>query len=74
MNIFSQRLSRLLRLTTGLALAALLSACAVVTVVDTAASLALGTVELVGDAVIGTVRVVGNAAWATIDAVLPGSK
>jgi hypothetical protein len=66
--------SCLLRLSISLALSSLLSACAVVTVVDTAASLAIGTVELVGDAVIGTARVVGNAVGATVDAVLPGSK
>ena len=57
-----------------LALATLLPGCAVVAVVDTAASLAIGTVELVGDAAIGTVRVAGKVVGATVDAVLPGAK
>ncbi len=58
----------LLALTTGL------PGCAVVAVVDTAASLAVGTVGLVGDAAIGTVRVAGKVVGATVDAVLPGAK
>ena len=64
------------KLTTALllALATLLPGCAAVAVVDTAASLAVGTVGLVGDAAIGTVRVAGKVVGATVDAVLPGAK
>jgi hypothetical protein len=57
-----------------LAGAALLPGCAVVAVVDTAASLAIGTVGLVGEAAIGTVRVAGKVVGAAADAVLPGGK
>jgi hypothetical protein len=57
-----------------LVLATGLPGCAVVAVVDTAASLAVGTVGLVGDAAIGTVRVAGKVVGATADAVLPGAK
>ncbi len=55
-------------------LSVLLSGCAVIAVVDTAASLAIGTVGLVGDAAIGTARIAGKAAGAAADAVLPSSK
>jgi hypothetical protein len=48
--------------------ALLLQGCVVVAVVDTAASLAVGAVGLVGDAAIGTVKVAGKA----VGAVLPG--
>jgi hypothetical protein len=51
-----------------------LSGCVVVAVVDTAASLAVGAVGLVGDAAIGTVKVAGKVVGATADAVLPGAK
>jgi hypothetical protein len=51
-----------------------LSGCVVIAVVDTAASLAVGAVGLVGDAAIGTVKVAGKVVGATADAVLPGSK
>ncbi len=64
-----------------LAFAALISAalfvlqgCVVVAVVDTAASLAVGAVGLVGDAAIGTVKVAGKVVGAAADAVLPGAK
>ncbi len=50
----------------------LLSGCVVVAVVDTAASLAVGAVGLVGDAAIGTVKVAGKVVGAAADAVLPG--
>ncbi len=50
-----------------------LPGCAVVAVVDTAASLAVGAVGLVGDAAIGTARVAGKAVGAAADAVLPSS-
>ncbi len=53
---------------------ALLSGCAVIAVVDTAASLAVGTVGLVGDAAIGTARIAGKAVGAAADAVMPGTK
>ena len=51
-----------------------LSGCAVVAVADTAASLVVGTVELVGEAAIGTARVAGKAVGAAADAVLPARK
>lgn len=54
--------------------AAFLSGCAVITVVDTAASLVVGTVGLVGDAAIGTARIAGKAVGAAADAVLPSDK
>jgi len=57
-----------------LALAALgLPGCAVVTAVDTVASVAIGTVGLAASAVIGTARIAGSAVGAAADAVLPGS-
>ena len=49
-----------------------LSGCAVVAVVDTAASVAVGTVGLAADAAIGTARIAGKAVGAAADAVLPG--
>ena len=49
-----------------------LQGCAVVAVVDTVASVAVGTVGLAASAVIGTVRIAGSAIGATADAVLPG--
>jgi hypothetical protein len=52
----------------------LLSGCVVIAVVDTAASLAVGAVGLVGDAAIGTVKVAGKVVGATADAILPGGK
>ena len=51
-----------------------LSGCAVVAVADSAASLVVGTVELVGEAAMGTARVAGKAVGAAADAVLPSSK
>lgn len=50
-----------------------LPGCAVVTAVDVAASVAIGTVGLAADAVIGTARIAGSAIGATADAVIPGS-
>ncbi len=65
----------------GLAAAALiglsaltLTGCAVVAVVDTVASVAVGTVGLAASAVIGTARIAGSAIGATADAVLPTSE
>ena len=52
--------------------ALLLPGCAVVTAVDTVASVAIGTVGLAASAVIGTARIAGSAIGATADAVLPG--
>ena len=49
-----------------------LPGCAVVTAVDTVASVAIGTVGLAASAVIGTARIAGSAIGATADAVLPG--
>ncbi len=54
--------------------ALLIQGCVVVSVVDTAASLAVGAVGLVGDAAIGTVKVAGKVVGATADAILPGGK
>ena len=50
-----------------------LQGCAVVAVVDTVASVAVGTVGLAAGAVVGTARIVGSAVGAAADAVLPGS-
>ncbi len=49
-----------------------LNGCAVVAVVDTAASVAVGTVGLAADAAIGTARIAGKAVGAAADAVIPG--
>ena len=49
-----------------------LQGCAVVAVVDTAASVAIGTAGLAASAVIGTARIAGSAIGATANAVLPG--
>ena len=54
--------------------ALVLPGCAVVTAVDVAASVAIGTVGLAADAAIGTARIAGSAIGATADAVLPDSK
>ena len=51
-----------------------MSGCAVIAVADTAASLVIGTVELVGEAALGTARVAGKAVGAAADAVLPARK
>ena len=50
-----------------------LHGCAVVAVVDTVATVGVGTVGLVADAAIGTVRLTGKAVGATADALLPGA-
>lgn len=55
-----------------LGLALKLGGCAVITVVDTAASVAVGTVGLAADAAIGTARIAGKAVGAAADAVIPG--
>ncbi len=51
--------------------ACLLGGCTVVTVVDTAAGVAVSGAGLVADAAIGTVRLTGKAVGAAADAVLP---
>jgi hypothetical protein len=51
-----------------------LSGCAVIAVVDTAASVAVGAVGLAADAAIGTARIAGKAVGAAADAVLPDKK
>jgi hypothetical protein len=51
-----------------------LSGCAVIAVVDTAASLAMGAVGLAADAAVGTARIAGKAVGAAADAVLPDKK
>jgi hypothetical protein len=56
----------------GLSAFTTLPGCAVVTAVDTVASVAIGTVGLAASAAIGTVRIAGSAVGATADAVLPG--
>ena len=52
--------------------ALLLHGCAVITAVDTVASVAVGTAGLAAGAVIGTARIAGSAIGATANAVLPG--
>lgn len=52
--------------------ACVLSGCAVVAVVDTAATVAVKTVGLAADAAIGTARIAGRAVGAAADAALPG--
>ena len=49
----------------------MLSGCAAVAVVDTAATVAVKTVGLAADAAIGTVRIAGRAVGAAADAALP---
>lgn len=65
------------RATTAFLLAACfmpLGGCAVVTAVDTAASLAVSGVGLAADAAIGTARITGRAVGAAADAVIPGDE
>jgi hypothetical protein len=50
---------------------ALASGCAVITVADTAASIAVKGVGLAADAAIGTVRITGRAIGAAADLALP---
>jgi hypothetical protein len=65
---------RRLRLVSVSIVVALLSACAVVTVVDTAGSVAAKTVGLAADAAIGTVKVVGKGVGKVADATLGSDK
>ena len=51
-----------------------LSGCAVIAVMDTAASVAVGAVGLAADAAVGTARIAGKAVGAAADAVLPDKK
>ena len=55
-----------------LALMLNLGGCALITVVDTATSVAVGTVGLAADAAVGTARIAGKAVGAAADAVIPG--
>jgi hypothetical protein len=57
-----------------LGLALNLGGCAVIAVVDTAASVAVGAAGLAADAVVGTARIAGKAVGAAADAVSPGKK
>jgi hypothetical protein len=50
-----------------------LGGCAVVSAVDTAASVAVGAAGLAADAAIGTVRLTGKAVGAAADLVIPDS-
>ncbi len=78
MAMFMTSLSTPLRqaaMALGLALSAMvLPGCTVLAVVDTAASVAIGTAGLAADAAIGTVRITGKAVGAAADAVLPAGK
>lgn len=49
----------------------MVSGCAVVAAVDTAATVAVKTVGLAADATIGTVRIAGRAVGAAADAAMP---
>ena len=59
------------RVAAAIALLLPLGGCAVVTVADTAASIAVQGVGLAADAAIGTARIAGKVVGATADAVLP---
>jgi hypothetical protein len=61
-----------LRLSFLAALILSLSGCAVIAVVDTAASVAVGAAGVAADAAIGTARMAGKAVGAAADAVIPG--
>lgn len=50
-----------------------LQGCAVVAVVDTAASITVSAVGLAADAAVGTVRVAGKVVGAAVNAVTPAS-
>lgn len=58
----------------GAALALALGGCTVITVADTAASLAVSGVGLAADAAVGAVKITGKAVGAAADVVLPGDK
>lgn len=67
---FAARIATLLLLCGAAALA---GGCAVVAVVDTAATVAVKGVGLAADAAVGTVRLTGKAVGAAADLALPGS-
>ena len=67
-----RRLPKALLLASALSVLSL-QGCAVVAVVDTVASVAIGTAGLAVGAVVGTARIAGSAVGAAADAVLPGS-
>jgi hypothetical protein len=56
------------------ALACALGGCTIITVADTAASLAVSGVGLAADAAVGAVKITGKAVGAAADAALPGDK
>ena len=72
MTLLRHACIRRLALALTAASAFMLAGCAVVTAVDTVASVAIGTAGLAASAVIGTARIAGSAIGATADAVLPG--
>jgi hypothetical protein len=51
-----------------------LAGCAVITVVDTAASIAVSGVGLAVDAGVGVVKITGKAVGAAADAIIPGGE
>jgi hypothetical protein len=66
--------ARIVRLFAALAFSAAAGGCAVVAVVDTAATVAVKGVGLAADAAVGTVRLTGKAVGAVADAALPSSE
>ena len=54
--------------------ATMLGGCAVVAVVDTAATVAVKTVGVAADAAVGTVKIVGKGVGKAADAVTGGDK
>ncbi|MBK0394496.1 hypothetical protein [Ramlibacter algicola] len=63
-----------LRHAAALLLLVQLGGCAAVTVIDTAASVAVSGVGLAADAAIGTARLAGRAVGAAADAAIPGDE
>lgn len=63
--------ARATRLLAALAFSLAANGCAVVAVVDTAATVAVKGVGLAADAAVGTVRLAGKAVGAAADAALP---
>jgi hypothetical protein len=70
-NFHSAPLRRAVRACLIAACIAPLGGCAVVTVVDTAAGLAISGAGLAADAAIGTVRLTGKAIGAAADLAIP---
>ena len=65
--------ARATRLLGAIAFSLAAGGCAVVAVVDTAATVAVKGVGLAADAAVGTVRLTGKAVGAVADAALPSS-